>query len=86
MGNLVDYLTTARDKFTDTMDGIDRFATGLNNRAKRLKQAMFPEEPKPASSPPMETTPQNWERGGYNERGYPKAMERETQRAKRSRR
>ena len=81
---LASFLTNARDKFVDAMDGVDRFAQGVEGRARRLKQAMFPEEPKPAASPPMETTPKAWEKG--DRRGMPAALETETQRAKRSRR
>lgn len=42
----------ATDKFTDAMGAAERFSIGLNERAKRLKQAMFPAGPgEPAEVP-----------------------------------
>ena len=40
-------LEDARDTFTDAMGSSERFSIGVNERAKRLKQAMFPDEIKP---------------------------------------
>ena len=40
-------LENARDKFTGAMGDAERFSIGVNERAKRLKQAMFPDEIKP---------------------------------------
>lgn len=44
---LKEMLENARDKFTGAMDAGERFSIGVNERAKRLKQAMFPDEIKP---------------------------------------
>lgn len=78
-----------KENFTDAMDAGSRFAEGMGNRAKRLKQAMFPAgtgEPSPEAgrTPPMETTPKAWEKPSRE--GTPAALDTEVQRAKRSRR
>ena len=44
---LAKFLTDARDTFTDAMGSAERFSIGVNERAKRLKQAMFPDDIKP---------------------------------------
>ena len=44
---LKEMLENARDKFTGAMGDAERFSIGVNERAKRLKQAMFPDESKP---------------------------------------
>jgi hypothetical protein len=41
------FLRNASEKFTDAMGAAERFSIGLNERAKRLKQAMFPQESQP---------------------------------------
>jgi hypothetical protein len=47
---LKEMLENARDKFTGAMGDAERFSIGLSNRAKRLKQAMFPDEIKPGEA------------------------------------
>ena len=44
---LREMLENARDKFTGAMGDAERFSIGVNERAKRLKQAMFPDDIKP---------------------------------------
>jgi hypothetical protein len=46
---LQDILTGARDKYNDFMSGAERFSEGVNTRARRMKQAMFPDEPAPST-------------------------------------
>ena len=52
-----EYLENARDKFTDAMSAAERFSIGLNDRAKRLKQAMFPQDPEPGEPMPPRDKP-----------------------------
>jgi hypothetical protein len=44
---LGEMLKNARDKYTDAMSSAERLSIGVNERAKRLKQAMFPQESQP---------------------------------------
>jgi len=46
---LREMLENARDTYTDAMSSAERFSIGLSNRAKRLKQSMFPDEPMPST-------------------------------------
>ena len=46
---LREMLENARDKYTDAMSSAERFSIGVSNRAKRMKQAMFPDEPMPST-------------------------------------
>lgn len=82
-------LKRARDKFVDVMDAGERTAIGLNERAKRLKQAMFPEGPKESpyanrEAGPMPNTKQPWEEPSRaGEQSYQPSQ---TKRARQSRR
>lgn len=44
------FLRDAADKFTDAMHSAERFSVGMSARAKRLKQAMFPQEQPPEAT------------------------------------
>lgn len=44
---LREMLENARDAYTGAMSSAERFSIGLSNRAKRMKQAMFPQESQP---------------------------------------
>ena len=41
------FFRDATEKFTDAMGAAERFSIGLNERTKRLKQALCPQESKP---------------------------------------
>lgn len=82
-------LKRARDKFVDFMDAGERTAIGLNERAKRLKQAMFPEGPQESpyankEAGPMPNTKQPWESPSRS--GEQSYQQSETKKARNSRR
>jgi hypothetical protein len=82
-------LKRARDKFVDVMDAGERTAIGLNERAKRLKQAMFPEGPQESpyankEAGPMPDTKQPWE--SPSRAGEHSYQPSETKKARKSRR
>ena len=84
-----EFLKNARDKFVEAGDAFERFSIGVNERAKRLKQAMFPEGPKESpyanrEAGPMPNTKQPWEEPSRaGEQSYQPSQ---TKRARQSRR